>query len=76
MVRSACFPGVLDEPNESQLWMWTEFWNKSITVLYSRPSYSDGSGFSGASIELDPRTGRLLTTEEEPFLAAAVSECV
>ncbi len=64
-------PGVLHESNESQLWMWTEFWNKSITVLYSRPSYSEGSGFSGTPIELDPRTGRLLTSEEVPFLVTA-----
>ena len=64
-------PGVLDEPNESQLWLWTEFWNKSITVLYSRPNSSDGSGFSGTPIQLNPSTGRLLASKEEPFLVAA-----
>ncbi len=64
-------PGILYESNESQLWMWTEFWNKSITVLYSTPNDSDGTGFSGTPIHLDPRTGRLLTSNEQPFLVTA-----
>ncbi len=64
-------PGILYESNESQLWMWTEFWNKSITVLYSTPSYSDGTGFSGTPIHLDPKTGRLLTSDEQPFLVTS-----
>jgi hypothetical protein len=64
-------PGTLEESNEPLLWMWTEFWNKSIARTYGLRGRSDGSGLPATPMTLDLKTGDLLTPREERYLVLA-----
>jgi hypothetical protein len=65
-------PGDLRLPDSSSdHWLWTEFWNKSITVLYLLPGESDSSGLPGTPMQLDLRTGRLVTSDQPPYLVVS-----
>jgi hypothetical protein len=68
-------PGDLRLPDSSSdHWMWTEFWNKSITVLYSAAGLSDSSGLPSTPMQLDPQTGRLLTSDQPPYLVVSAND--
>lgn len=60
---------------ESDLWIWTEFWNTRIVRRYyiaGRPTASDNQPRD--VMTLDPATGRLKTRFEEPLLVVLASD--
>jgi hypothetical protein len=63
--------GTLGVNDESNQWLWTMFWNKSIQSSYSFDGTMGYSGWPGDRWTLDEATGELRTAEPPDFLVAS-----
>jgi hypothetical protein len=70
--------GALESPlfgaDASTVWLWVEFWNKSITRIYVPPGGHAYSHLPALTFALDERTGRVATPLEKPYLVVSASD--
>jgi hypothetical protein len=58
----------------STVWLWVEFWNKSITRIYT-PSGKDAySDLPALPFAVDPATGAIRTPVQKPYLVVSAND--
>jgi hypothetical protein len=60
--------------DQSDQWLWTEFWNSRLTRVYSVGGRTPFSGLPSTPLTVDQATGRMATPNEMPLLVVSAGD--
>lgn len=70
--------GALESPiftaDSPTVWLWVEFWNKSVNRLYTLPGQSPYSDLPSLPFEVDEQTGLVKTPIQKPYLVVSAND--